>query len=81
MQNLKSSHVSDSRFLDTKKFQIDFGIPIYKNNYRNMSGFSVDNFKSGLDALLTRITDQLTVPGRQRSALTNSLIDQVVAFH
>ena len=48
---------------------------------RNMSGISVDNFKSGLDAWLTRIPDQPTVPGRQRSALTNSLIDQVVANH
>ena len=48
---------------------------------RNMSGISVDNFKSGLDAWLTRIPDQPTVPGRQRAALTNSLIDQVVANH
>ena len=48
---------------------------------RNMSGISVDNFKSGLDAWLTRIPDQPSVPGRQRAALTNSLIDQVVANH
>ena len=48
---------------------------------RNMSGISVDNFKSGLDAWLTRIPDQPTVPGRQRAALTNSLIDQVVTNH
>ena len=48
---------------------------------RNMSGISVDNFKSGLDAWLTRIPDQQTVPGRQRAALTNSLIDQVVTNH
>ena len=48
---------------------------------RNMSGISVDNFKAGLDAWLTRIPDQPTVPGRQRAALTNSLIDQVVTNH
>ena len=45
---------------------------------RNMSGVSVDMFKSGLDAWLSKIPDQPTVPGRQRAALTNSLIDQVV---
>ena len=45
---------------------------------RNMSGVPVDMFKSGLDAWLSKIPDQPTVPGRQRAALTNSLIDQVV---
>ena len=45
---------------------------------RNMSRVSVDMFKSGLDAWLSKIPDQPTVPGRQRAALTNSLIDQVV---
>ena len=45
---------------------------------RNLSGVS---FKSGLDAWLTTVPDQPTIPGRQRSSLTNSLIDQVVANH
>ena len=44
---------------------------------RNMSGVSVDMFKSGIDAWLSKIPDQPTIPGRQRAALTNSLIDQV----
>jgi ribonuclease P/MRP protein subunit RPP40 len=48
---------------------------------RNLSGVTVDTFKSGLDAWLNQIPDQPTIPGRQRSALTNSLIDQVVANH
>ena len=48
---------------------------------RNLSGVTVDTFKSGLDAWLNQILDQPTIPGRQRSALTNSLIDQVVANH
>ena len=48
---------------------------------RNLSGVTVETFKSGLDAWLNQIPDQPTIPGRQRSALTNSLIDQVVANH
>ena len=48
---------------------------------RDMTGVSVDTFKYGLDAWLTKIPDQPTIPGRQRAALTNSLIDQVVANH
>ena len=44
---------------------------------RNLSGVSVDTFKSGLDDWLSGIPDQPTIPGRQRSALTNSLFDQV----
>ena len=48
---------------------------------RNLSGVSIDSFKSQLDSWLTQIPDQPTIPGRQRAALTNSLIDQVVACH
>ena len=48
---------------------------------RNLTGVSVDTFKAGLDAWLTSIPDQPTIPGRQRAAITNSLIDQVVANH
>ena len=45
---------------------------------RNMSGVTIDRFKYGLDTWLKSIPDQPTVPGRQRAALTNSLLDQVV---
>ena len=48
---------------------------------RNLSGVSVNSFKSELDTWLTQIPDQPTIPGRQRAALTNSLIDQVVIYH
>ena len=48
---------------------------------RDMTGVSVDSFKSRLDSWLTTIPDQPTISGRQRAALTNSLIDQVVANH
>ena len=48
---------------------------------RNLSGVSADRFKSQLDSWLTQIPDQPTIPGRQRAALTNSLIDQVVVCH
>ena len=44
---------------------------------RNLEGVSVDTFKAGLDTLLKLIPDQPTVPGRQRAAISNSLIDQV----
>ena len=48
---------------------------------RDMKAVTVDTFKAGLDAWLATIPDQPTVPGRQRAALTNSLIDQVVVNH
>ena len=44
---------------------------------RNLSGVSMDTFKSVLDVWLSGIPDQPTIPGRQRSALINSLLDQV----
>jgi hypothetical protein len=48
---------------------------------RDMKTVTVDTFKAGLDAWLATIPDQPTIPGRQRAALTNSLIDQVVVNH
>ena len=48
---------------------------------RDKKNVTVDVFKSGLDAWLSTIPDQSTSPGRQRAAITNSLIDQVVANH
>ena len=44
---------------------------------RSISGVSVDKFKSELDSFLLGIPDQPTVPGRQRAASTNSLLDQL----
>ena len=35
-----------------------------------------DQFKAELDSWLGNVPDQPTVPGRQRSAATNSLVDQ-----
>ena len=43
---------------------------------RDMNG-TVDQFKAGLDKWLSSIPDQPTVPGRQRAAQTNSLLDAV----
>ena len=48
---------------------------------RGITGVSVDTFKAALDGWLAGIPDQPTIPGRQRAALTNSLIDQVVSNH
>ena len=48
---------------------------------RDKKNVTVDTFKSGLDEWLSTIPDQPTSPGRQRAAITNSLIDQVVANH
>ena len=48
---------------------------------RDMKAVTVDTFKAGLDAWLATIPDQPTIPRRQRAALTNSLIDQVVVNH
>ena len=48
---------------------------------RDIKAVSVETFRTGLDAWLANIPDQPTIPGRQRAALTNSLIDQVVVNH
>ena len=45
---------------------------------RDMNHGTVDNFKIGLDAWLTTIPDEPSIPDRQRAALTNSLLDQTV---
>ena len=47
---------------------------------RDSRNASVTTFKAGLDKWLKTIPDQPTVPGRQRAASTNSLIDQVAAL-
>ena len=38
---------------------------------------TTEQFKAKLDAWLETIPDQPTIPGRQRAAVTNSLLDQV----
>ena len=48
---------------------------------RGMDGVSVERFKSGLDDWLSSVPDQPTIPGRQRAAQTNSLIDQVILLN
>ena len=44
---------------------------------RNLQGVLVDTFKANLDTWLGSVPDQPTIPGRQRAAATNSLLDQV----
>ena len=44
---------------------------------RDTSTGTPEQFKAKLDAWLSSIPDQPTVPGRQRAAASNSLIDQV----
>ena len=41
---------------------------------------SVEQFKTKLDGWLALVPDQPTIQGRQRAALTNSLVDQVALF-
>ena len=48
---------------------------------RDIKGVFVNTFKTGLDSWLSAFPDQPTIPSRQRAALTNSLIDQVVLHH
>ena len=44
---------------------------------RTINGASVDKFKAELDMFLVGVPDQPTVPGRQRAAASNSLLDQL----
>ena len=46
-------------------------------NLRGMKGVTLDTFKANLDRWLSAIPDQPTTAGRQRAALSNSLLDQV----
>ena len=45
---------------------------------REMQSGTVEQFKAKLDGWLSTLPDQPTIQGRQRAALTNSLLDQVV---
>ena len=44
---------------------------------RDITAGSPDHFKFQLDEWLSTIPDQPTIPGRQRAAITNPLLDQV----
>ena len=44
---------------------------------RTINGVLVETFKAELDQFLGGVPDQPTVPGRQRAANTNSLLDQL----
>ena len=44
---------------------------------RDTATGTADQFKARLDAWLSTIPDQPTIPGRQRAAVTNSLLDQI----
>ena len=44
---------------------------------RNITADKVDVFKKKLDLYLNSIADEPTIPGRQRAAATNSLLDQI----
>jgi hypothetical protein len=48
---------------------------------RNISAGTVEQFKTGIDTRLATIPDEPTVPGRQRAAVTNSLLDQIALTH
>ena len=50
---------------------------IIPQNLRDMTSGSQDQFKFALDSWLKTILDQPTIPGRQRPASSNSLLDQV----
>ena len=50
---------------------------ILPRDLRDTSTGTVDQFKGRLDDWLSNVPDQPTIPGRQRAADTNSLLDQV----
>ena len=45
---------------------------------RDLTGVNVATFKANLDIWLQTIPDQPTIPGRQRAAASNSLLEQVL---
>ena len=47
---------------------------------RDRNTGTVDQFKAGLDSWLASIPDQPTIPGRQRAAKSNSLLDQAACI-
>ena len=51
---------------------------IIPRGLRELNHGTAEKFKSGLDAWLSTIPDEPSIPDRQRAALTNSLLDQTV---
>ena len=47
----------------------------------NITTGGVDQFKAELDSWLATVPDQPSIPGRQRAAKSNSLLDQVSASY
>ena len=45
---------------------------------RSLEGVKVESFKLKLDTWLGQVPDQPTIHGRQRAALTNSLLGQAI---
>ena len=68
---VKNAHSASLRVKGAKLFNI---IP---KEIRDLNEVTVETFKANLDQWLNTIPDQPTVAGRQRSAATNSLLDQV----
>ena len=76
MQRLTNSAVRNAReaSLGVKGAKMFNLLPVW---IRTLNGVSVDKFKSELDKFLSIVPDQPTCPGRQRAAVTNSLLDQL----
>ena len=65
-----SARESSLRVKGAKLFNI---IP---QELRDTTSGNVDDFKFGLDSWLAAVPDQPSIPGRQRAAPSNSLLDQ-----
>ena len=76
VQRLGNSAVRNAReaSLGVKGAKLFNLLPVW---IRTLNGVSVDRFKSELDKFLSIVPDQPTCPGRQRAAVTNSLLDQL----
>ena len=76
VQRLTNSAVRNAReaSLGVKGAKMFNLLPVW---IRTLNGVSVDKFKSELDKFLSIVPDQPTCPGRQRAAVTNSLLDQL----
>ena len=44
---------------------------------RTLNGVTVEKFKAEVDMFLSGVPDQPTLPGRNRAATSNSLLDQL----
>ena len=71
--SVRQAQESSLRVKGAKLFNI---IP---RELRGLDCVTVDTFKARLDAWLATIPDQPSIPGRQRAAASNSLLDQVIS--